>query len=102
MATLFGFVFVAREICPILHLFGRRYSLRMKAVFLVFTLAWAAMTVEAGEPPESQSAAGPQTPVTQETINKLLAVIAAHEARIQALESELEKKLEDSGSGVPA
>ena len=73
----------------------------MKAVFLVFTLAWAAMTVEAGEPPESQSAAGPQTPVTQETINKLLAVIAAHEARIQALESELEKKLEDSGSGVP-
>ena len=74
----------------------------MKAVFLVFTLAWAAMTVEAGEPPESQSAAGPQTPVTQETINKLLAVIAAHEARIQALESELEKKLEDSGSGVPA
>jgi hypothetical protein len=74
----------------------------MKAVFLMLTLAWAAMTVEAGEPPESQSASGAQTPVTQETINKLLAVIAAHEARIQALEGELEKKPEDTGSGIPA
>jgi hypothetical protein len=74
----------------------------MKEVFLVMTLAWASVTVEAGEPPENQSATGPQTPVTQESINKLLAVIASHEARIQALETELEKKLEDSGSGVPA
>jgi hypothetical protein len=72
----------------------------MKAVFLVLTLAWASLTVEAGEPPDSPSAVGAQTPVTQETVNKLLAVIAAHEARIQALENQLEKKLEDSGSGV--
>src|ERR1700733_8757526 len=72
----------------------------MKAVFLVLTLAWASLTVEAGEPPDSPTAVGPQTPATQETINKLLAVIAAHEARIQALENELEKKLGDSGSSV--
>ena len=74
----------------------------MKAVFLIITLALTSVTVEAVEPPESQPVAGPQTAVSQETINKLLAVIAAHEARIQALESELEKKLGDAGSGVPA
>ncbi len=73
----------------------------MKAVFLLVALAWAAPAI-AGEPPDAPSGTVPQAPVTQATINKLLAVIAAHEARIQALESELEKRLEDDGSGVPA
>ncbi len=63
----------------------------MKAVPLVLILASAFVTVAAGEPPDNQ------TPVTQETVTKLLAVIAAHEARIR----ELERKLGDAGSGVP-
>jgi hypothetical protein len=63
----------------------------MKVVPLVLILSCAFATVAAGEPPENQ------TPVTQETITKLLAVIAAHEARIQ----ELERRLGDAGSDVP-
>lgn len=62
----------------------------MKAVFLLLALAWASQTAVA------------ETPVTQQTIDKLLAVIAAHEARIE----ELERKLGETGSGgsdgVPA
>jgi hypothetical protein len=77
----------------------------MKAAFLLVALAWAAPAF-AAEPPDAQSGTSPQAPVTapvtQATIDKLLAVIAAHEARIQALEGELEKKLEDGGSGVPS
>jgi hypothetical protein len=60
----------------------------MKVVPLVLILSSAFVIVAAGEPPENQ------TPVTQETITKLLAVIAAHEARIQ----ELERRLGDTGS----
>ena len=60
----------------------------MKIVPLVLILSSAFVIVAAGEPPENQ------TPVTQETITKLLAVIAAHEARIQ----ELERRLGDTGS----
>ena len=67
----------------------------MKAVFLVITLAWAISNIGAAEIPDNQSGAGPQAPVTQATIDKLLAVIAAHEARIV----ELENKLGESGSG---
>jgi hypothetical protein len=70
----------------------------MKAVFLLFTLAWAIPISGVAETPENQSGAGPQTAVTQATIDKLLAVIAAHEARIQ----DLEKRLEESGSGASA
>jgi hypothetical protein len=69
----------------------------MKVLFLLVALAWAAPAF-AGEPPDAQSGSAPQAPVTQATIDKLLAVIAAHEARIE----ELEKRLEDGGSGVPA
>jgi hypothetical protein len=69
----------------------------MKVLFLLVALAWAAPTF-AGEPPDAQSGSAAQAPVTQATIDKLLAVIAAHEARIE----ELEKRLEDGGSGVPA
>jgi hypothetical protein len=69
----------------------------MKVLFLLVALAWAAPAF-AGEPPDAQSASGSQAPVTQATIDKLLAVIAAHEARIE----ELEKRLEDGGSAVPA
>jgi hypothetical protein len=69
----------------------------MKVLFLLVAPAWAAPTF-AGEPPDAQSGSAAQAPVTQATIDKLLAVIAAHEARIE----ELEKRLEDGGSGVPA
>jgi hypothetical protein len=69
----------------------------MKVLFLLVALAWAAPAF-AGEPPDAQSGSALQAPVTQATIDKLLAVIAAHEARIE----ELEKRLEDGGSGVPA
>jgi hypothetical protein len=62
----------------------------MKVVLLVLTLAWASVTVKAGEPSD-------QPPVTQATIDKLLAVIAAHEARIE----QLEKKLGETSSAVP-
>jgi len=62
----------------------------MKAVLLVLTLAWASVTVKAGEPSD-------QPPVTQATIDKLLAVIAAHEARIE----QLEKKLGETPSVAP-
>ena len=64
----------------------------MKVLFLLVALAWAAPAF-AGEPPDAQSGSAPQAPVTQATIDKLLAVIAAHEARIE----ELEKRLEDGG-----
>lgn len=68
----------------------------MQAVLLLsFTLAWASQTIAVAETPENSSATAPQAPVTQATIDKLLAVIAAHEARIE----ELEKKLEEPGSG---
>jgi len=81
----------------------------MKAVFLLAALAWASPAF-AGEPPDVPSGTGPQAPVTQATIDKLLAVIAAHEARIEELEKkvELEKEVElektpgDTGSGVPS
>src|ERR1700733_10036802 len=73
----------------------------MKAVFLLAALAWASPAF-AGEPPDVPSGTGPQAPVTQATIDKLLAVIAAHEARIEELEKEvdLQKRSEDTGSGV--
>jgi hypothetical protein len=73
----------------------------MKAVLLLFTLAWASSTAVAAETPDTQSSAGSQAPVTQATVEKLLAVIAAHEARIE----ELEKKLGETanaGSGPAA
>jgi hypothetical protein len=63
-------------------------------VFLILALIWArstlASTVSAPEQP-----AAPQ-PVTQETIDKLLAVIAAHEARIQELEKKLQTGPQDT------
>ena len=68
----------------------------MKAVLLLsFSLAWASQITVVAETPENSSTTAPQAPVTQATIDKLLAVIAAHEARIE----ELEKKLEEPGSG---
>jgi hypothetical protein len=68
----------------------------MKAVLLLAALAWV-FPAMAGEPPDPAGSNAP-APVTQATIDKLLAVIAAHEARID----ELERRLEDAGSGVPA
>jgi hypothetical protein len=71
----------------------------MKAALLLsFTLAWASQTAVAAETPENSSTTTPLAAVTQATIDKLLAVIAAHEARIE----ELEKKLEEPGSGGSA
>jgi hypothetical protein len=67
----------------------------MKAVILCLALAWAS-TIVAAEAPADQPNPGSPAPVTQATIDKLLAVIAAHEARID----ELERKLGDAGSGV--
>lgn len=52
-------------------------------------------TAAEGAPPQAQVSQG----ISQETIDKLLAVIAAHEARIK----ELERKLENSiPSAAPA
>ena len=59
-------------------------------MFLLLALVWALPLT--GAPPDGQSEAG-QPAVTQETINKLMAVIAAHEARIE----ELEKRLGETG-----
>jgi hypothetical protein len=70
----------------------------MKAVFLLCTLAWAIPTIGVAETPETQTGPGTQAVVTQATVDKLLAVIAAHEARID----ELERKLGDVGSAVLA
>src|SRR5579863_5203273 len=68
----------------------------MKAVILCLVLAWASTIVAAEAPGDQLNPASP-APVTQATIDKLLAVIAAHEARIE----DLERKLGDAGSGVP-
>ena len=68
----------------------------MKAVIFTLALAWAS-TIVAAEAPGDQPNPGSPAPVTQATIDKLLAVIAAHEARIE----DLERKLGDAGSGVP-
>ena len=65
----------------------------MKAVILCLALAWAS-TIVAAEAPGDQPNPGSSAPVTQATIDKLLAVIAAHEARID----DLERKLGDAGS----
>ena len=67
----------------------------MKALLLFLALAWAS-TIVAAEAPGDQPNPGSPAPVTQATIDKLLAVIAAHEARID----ELERRLGDAGSGV--
>jgi hypothetical protein len=76
----------------------------MKEIFFLLTLAWASQTAVAAETPENSANVAPQSPVTQATIDKLLAVIAAHEARIGELEKRLElaQKPEETGSGVSA
>lgn len=60
----------------------------MKAVSLLLTLAWAIPIHGVAETPENTST-GSQVTVTQQTIDRLLAVIAAHEARIQDLSVSL-------------
>jgi hypothetical protein len=56
-------------------------------MFLLLALVWALRLT--GSPLDGQSEAG-QPAVTQETINKLLAVIAAHEARIRGVGEKAE------------
>jgi hypothetical protein len=69
----------------------------MKQIVILLTLSWACQIAAIAEPPESPPNAATQTATTQQTIDKLLAVIAAHEARIL----ELERRLGAGGSGVP-
>jgi hypothetical protein len=59
----------------------------MKSFFLI-ALVWAGSAL--GDSADSQ-------PPTQETIDKLLAVIAAHEARIQELEKKLQPEKGETG-----
>jgi hypothetical protein len=68
----------------------------MKELFLLLALVWALPLL--GAAPDGQSAAGPPTVVTPETVDKLLAVIAAHEARIEELEKRLDGKASESGT----
>jgi hypothetical protein len=65
----------------------------MKEIVILFTLAWATPIAAVAETPDTHTAA--EATGTQATIDKLLSVIAAHEARIE----ELERKLDETASG---
>jgi hypothetical protein len=69
----------------------------MKEILLVLALASANSLAVAADPPEAPLPTGSQAPVTQATIDKLLAVIAAHETRID----ELEKELRENNRAAP-
>jgi hypothetical protein len=60
----------------------------VKEIVFLFTLSLATPLAVVAETPDNPSGPGAQIPVTQATIDKLLAVIAAHEARIQELEKQ--------------
>jgi hypothetical protein len=69
---------------------------RMKQILVLLTLSWSCQLAAIAESPDPQSSA--TMAPTQQTIDKLLAIIAAHEARIQELERRLGAR---GGSAVP-